>query len=71
MSEIKEFIKGLQVLEFNVAAIEVDDKINLLSLDNAVVEIDKLGVKEIGSIYFEEMDFISNDDNYVGVYGVY
>ncbi|WP_373205919.1 hypothetical protein [Clostridium tertium] len=65
MSEIKEFIRGLEVLEFNRIAIEVDNIINLVNLKNAVLEIDKIGVKEIGSIYFEEMDFISNSDDYV------
>lgn len=71
MSEIKEFIKGLEELEFNMIAIEVDNIINLVNLKNAVLEIKNLGVKEIGSIYFEEMDFISNSDDYIEVYGVY
>lgn len=70
MSEIREFIKGLVELEFEYVSLEIDGQPKLIEIDSVIDEVDKLGVAEIGCIFFEEMDFISANNELVEVYGV-
>lgn len=70
MSEIRKFIEGLKRLEFELVSLNIANEIKLIEIDNVINEIDKLGVAEVGCIFFEEMDFISLDNELVEVYGV-
>lgn len=74
MIELRNFIKGLKDLEFEMVAVsEVrsDNESELIRLDGLLDKIRKLGVKEIVAEYYESLELIIGDGTYIEINGVY
>ena len=42
----------------------------LKRLDNLLKEVDNIGIKELGCVFFEEMDFVSRNDENIWIYAL-
>ncbi|WP_066892908.1 hypothetical protein [Clostridium nigeriense] len=74
MKELRNFIKGLRNLEFEMVAVsEVcsDNESELISLDGLLDRIRELGIKEIVAEYYESLELIIGDDKYIEIVAVY
>ena len=70
MRELKSFIKRLKRLDYESVSLEVEGKSKVIELDNLIKEVDNIGIKELGCVFFEEMDFTSNNDENVWIYAL-
>lgn len=70
MKELKSFIKGLKRLDCELVSLEVNGESKVVELDNLVEEVDNIGIKELGCVFFEEMDFVSRNDENVWIYAL-
>lgn len=71
MGEMKNFIEGLKELEISTVSLEVDEKSKLIDIENVLSEVEKIGIKEIGNTYFEEINFIAKNGELVSMSGFY
>lgn len=70
MKELREFVKRLKGLEYEAVSVEINGKSKVVELDNLIKEVDNIGIKELGCVFFEEMDFVSKDDENVWIYAL-
>lgn len=70
MRELKSFIKGLKRLDYESVSLEVEGESKVIELDNLIKEVDNIGIKELGCVFFEEMDFTSKNDENVWIYAL-
>lgn len=71
MRELKDFIKGLEELEFEVVSIgEVfEEEFELIHLEDLFSRIKSIGIKEIVAQYFNSFEIITNEGKYIEVVG--
>lgn len=70
MRELKSFIKGLKRLDYESVSLEVEGESKVIELDNLIKEVDNIGIKELGCVFFEEMDFVSRNNKNVWIYAL-
>ena len=70
MRELKSFIKGLKRLDYESVSLEVEGESKVIELDNLIKEVDNIGIKELGCVFFEEMDFMSKNNENVWIYAL-
>lgn len=70
MKELRKFIKGLKEREYEAVSLEVEGESNVVELDDLIKEVDSIGIKELGCVFFEEMDFVSKNDENVWIYAL-
>lgn len=70
MRELKSFIKGLKRLDYESVSLEVEGESRVVELDNLIKEVDNIGIKELGCVFFEEMDFMSKNNENVWIYAL-
>ena len=70
MKELRKFVKELKRLDCESVSLEVEGKSKVVELDNLIKEVDNIGIKELGCVFFEEMDFVSKNDENVWIYAL-
>lgn len=70
MRELESFIKGLKRLDYESVSLEVEGESRVVELDNLIKEVDNIGIKELGCVFFEEMDFVSKSSENVWIYAL-
>lgn len=70
MKELKGFIKGLKRLDCESVSLEIEGESKVVELDNLIKEVDNIGIKELGCVFFEEMDFVSKSNENVWIYAL-
>lgn len=70
MRELKSFIKGLKRLDYESVSLEIEGVSKVVELDNLIKEVDNIGIKELGCVFFEEMDFMSKNNENVWIYAL-